>query len=152
MDLPLVATASSVIGAALSAMKYMREVSDSTDDLELKSRINDLYTALLDVRAKVLDLDEENRRLKNELARKDDIVGPDAKFGYFHFMNKPNEPLCPKCYQSIPSKIVNMGPMDQRAGGMMRLCPVCNFFVTEERRQEDQHQSTIYEGSNRWMR
>ena len=150
MEMSAVATASSVLSSALSAMKYVREVSDVSDDLELKSRINDLYTALLDVRSKVLDLDEENRHLKAELSRKADIVGPDAKFGYFFFKDKPTEPLCPKCYQSVPSKVVNMGPRDQRTGGMMRFCPVCNYRVIEEVRQQEQHQQSSH-GPDGWM-
>jgi hypothetical protein len=64
--------------------------------------------------------------------QKEEIEGPDAQFGYFHFKSKPNKPLCPKCYQSTPSKAVYMGPRDQRAGGIMRFCPVCNFSATEE--------------------
>jgi len=64
-------------------------------------------------------------------AQKDEIEGPDTRFGYFHFKNKPENPLCPRCYQSIPQKVVYMGPRDQRAGGIMRFCPVCNFTVTE---------------------
>jgi hypothetical protein len=85
------------------------------------------------VKARVLDLDEENRSLKAQLVQREEIEGPDAKFGYFYFDNKQNEPLCPKCYQSVPSKVVYMGPRNQCAGGIMRFCPVCNFTVTEER-------------------
>jgi hypothetical protein len=132
MDLPLVATASGVLSTALSAMKYVREVSDSTDDLELKSRINDLYTALLDVRAKVLELDEENCRLKTELARKDDIEGPVEPFGYFFTKQKPKNPLCPKCLQSEPSKVVFLGSLRKHKGGQLRKCPVCTYGNYEE--------------------
>jgi hypothetical protein len=69
---------------------------------------------------------------ETQLAQREEIEGPDAKFGYFYYKSKPDKPLCPKCYQSIPSKAVYMGPRDQRAGGIMRFCPVCNFTVTEE--------------------
>jgi len=68
-------------------------------------------------------------------AKSEEIEGPDAKFGYFQYKSKPDKPLCPKCYQSTPSKAVYMGPRDQRAGGIMRFCPVCNFTVTEEAAQ-----------------
>lgn len=70
---------------------------------------------------------------ETQVAPREEIEGPDAQFGYFHFKGKADKPLCPKCYQSIPSKVVYMGPRDQRAGGIMRFCPVCNFTVTEER-------------------
>jgi len=69
-------------------------------------------------------------------AQREEIEGPDAKSGYFYYKSKPDKPLCPKCYQSTPSKAVYMGPRDQRAGGIMRFCPVCDFTVTEEARQQ----------------
>jgi hypothetical protein len=72
---------------------------------------------------------------ETQLAPREEIEGPDAQFGYFHYKSKPDKPLCPKCYQSIPSKVVYMGPRDERAGGIMRFCPVCNFAVTEQETQ-----------------
>jgi regulator of replication initiation timing len=128
MDLPLVATASSVLGTALTAMKYVREVSDSTDDLELKSRINDLYTAMVDVKDRVMDLSEENRRLKEELARKDEIVGPEGPKGYFFLKSKPDNPLCPKCLQSKDRNRVFLEPQEFY-GGPGYHCIICNLFI-----------------------
>jgi hypothetical protein len=120
-----------VSGLAASA-KNAVDLAKSTSNNELKGAVSELYDSVLDVKARVLELDEEVRSLKAQLVLREEIEGPDAKFGYFHFKSKPNEPLCPKCYQSAPSNVVNMGPRDQRAGGMMRFCPVCNFTVTEE--------------------
>jgi hypothetical protein len=109
-------------------MKYVREASDSTDDLELKSRINDLYTALLDVRAKVLDLDEENRQLRTDAAKKGEIVGPEEPHGYFFFKDKPENPLCPKCFQSQPSNSVYLsGVKTLNSGAQFRRCVVCRW-------------------------
>lgn len=124
-----------VSGLAASA-KNAVDLAKSTSNNELKGAVSELYDSVLDVKARVLDLDEEVRGLKTQLALREEISGPDARFGCFHFKSKPNEPLCPKCYQSIPSKVVYMGPRDQRAGGIMRFCPVCNFTVTEERAQD----------------
>ncbi|MDE3188070.1 MAG: hypothetical protein KGM96_11190 [Acidobacteriota bacterium] len=121
-----------VSGLAASA-KNAVDLAKSTSNTELKGAVSELYDSVLDVKARVLELDEEVRILKAQLVQRDEIEGPDAKFGYFCFKGKPDAPLCPKCYQSIPSKVVNMGPRDQRAGGVMRFCPVCNFRVTEER-------------------
>jgi hypothetical protein len=121
-----------VSGLAASA-KNAVDLAKSTSNNELKGAVSELYDSVLDVKARVLELDEEVRVLKAQLARKEEIVGPDGKFGYFYFKSKMDEPLCPKCYQSVPSKVVNMGPRDQRAGGIMRFCPACNFNVTEER-------------------
>lgn len=121
-------------GLAASA-KNAVDLAKSTSNNELKGAVSELYDSVLDVKARVLELDEEVRSLKAQLAQREEIEGPDGRFGYFHFKSKPNEPLCPRCYQSIPSNPVNMGPRDQRASGIMRFCPVCNFSVTEERAQ-----------------
>ena len=120
-----------VSGLAASA-KNAVDLAKSTSNNELKGAVSELYDSVLDVKARVLDLDEEVRSLKAQVAQREEIIGPDAAFGYFYFKGKPNEPLCPKCYQSLPSKVVNMGPRDQRVGGIMRFCPVCNFSVTEQ--------------------
>ena len=125
MDLPLVATASSVLSSALSAMKYVREVSDSSNDLELKSRINDLYTALLDVRATVLSLDEENRALRAEVARKDEIIGPQGRNGFFYYKGKSENPLCPMCWQS-PTKKNAVFLTETDAFGPGYSCIICH--------------------------
>ncbi|MGA9673068.1 MAG: hypothetical protein WBQ94_27970 [Terracidiphilus sp.] len=120
-----------VSGLAASA-KNAVDLARGTSNNELKGALSELYDSVLDVKARVLELDEAVRSLKAQLAQREQVEGPDARFGYFCFKSRPNEPLCPKCYQSIPSRVVNMGPRDQRAGGIMRFCPVCNFTVTEE--------------------
>lgn len=140
-----------VSGLAASA-KNAVELAKSTSNNELKGAVSELYDSVLNVKARVLDLDEEVRTLKTQLAQREEIIGPDAQFGYFHFKSKPNEPLCPKCYQSVPSKVVNMGPRNERSGGIMRFCPVCNFFVTEQPRQQEQYHQPIYDGQDGWMK
>ena len=122
-----------IISGLAASAKNAVDLAKSTTNNELKFAVSELYDSVLDVKARVFDLDEEVRKLQTRLAQREEIVGPDAQFGYFYFKSKPDEPLCPKCYQSVPPNPVNMGPRDQRAGGMMRFCPVCNFTVTEER-------------------
>jgi hypothetical protein len=141
-----------IVSSLAASAKNAVDLAKSTSNNELKGAVSELYNSVLDVKARVLYLDEEVRTLKAQLVTREEIEGPDARFGYFRFKSKPNEPLCPKCYQSVPSKIVNMGPRDQRAGGIMRFCPVCNFTVTEEVRQQEQRQLPIYQGPDGWMR
>jgi hypothetical protein len=128
-----------VSGLAASA-KNAVDLAKASSNNELKGAVSELYDSVLDVKARVLELDEEARGLKAQLALREEIEGPDAKFGYFHFKSRSQDPLCPKCYQSIPSQIVHMGPRDQRVGGIMRFCPVCNFTVTEEKAQHAKRQ------------
>ncbi|HEV2134335.1 MAG TPA: hypothetical protein VGR47_08725 [Terracidiphilus sp.] len=119
-----------VSGLAASA-KNAVDLAKASSNSDLKGAVSELYNSILDVKARVLEPDEEVRSLKVQLTQREEIFGPDARFGYFYFKSKPQEPLCPRCYQSVPSKVVNMGPSDRRAGGIMRFCPVCNFSVTE---------------------
>lgn len=120
-----------VSGLAASA-KNAVDLAKATSNNELKASISELYDGLLDVKARVLDLDEENRRLKTELARKDDIEGPVGPFGYFFTKQKPENPLCPKCLQSQPSNIVFLGELRKHQGGRLRKCPVCKYGNYEE--------------------
>ena len=132
---PAALTTVQIVSGLAASARNAYELAKGTSNSELKGAVSELYDAVIETKARVLDLDEENRSLKAQLAQREAIEGPDSKFGYFYFESKPNEPLCPKCYQSVPSKIVNMGPRDRRAGGIMRFCPVCNFSVTEEKAQ-----------------
>jgi hypothetical protein len=144
-----------IISGLAASAKNAVDLAKSTSNNELKGAVSELYDSVLDVKARVLELDEEVRSLKVRLAQREEIVGPDVRFGYFCFKNKPNEPLCPRCYQSVPANVVNMGPRDQRAGGIMRFCPVCNFYVTEQQAHHV-NRTTDYDpygnGPDGWMR
>jgi|ERR1700677_258170 hypothetical protein len=130
---PVALTTMQIVSGHAASAKNAYELTKATSNSELKGAVSELYDSVLDVKARVIELDEEVRNLKAQLVQRGEIEGPDANFGYFFFKSKPDQPLCPKCYQSAPSRVVNMGPRDQRAGGAMRFCPVCNFNVTEER-------------------
>ena len=76
---------------------------------------------------RALELDEENRRLKQEAAQKEEIEGPSGSFGYFFTKSKPEHPLCPKCIQSQTRNVVFLGPLYKHQGGKLRKCPVCDY-------------------------
>jgi hypothetical protein len=131
MDLNITAV-SQLLNSAVSTAKTIREFAKDSSDTTLKSEIHSLYDMLLDIKAKVLDLDEENRTLKAQLALKDDIEGPTSPHGYFHRKSKPNNPLCPKCLQSKDKQDVFLSEVTQFAGGRGRKCVVCNFLYIED--------------------
>jgi hypothetical protein len=120
-----------VSGLAASA-KNAVDLAKASSNNELKAALGELRNSVLDVKARVLDLDEENRNLKAQLARREEIEGPDAKFGYFYFKSRPDKPLCPKCYQSAQSSTTFMGPRYKQGSYTRRTCPVCNFFHNED--------------------
>ncbi|MFY9936065.1 MAG: hypothetical protein WAK33_04305, partial [Silvibacterium sp.] len=49
---------------------------------KLKAEISSLYDTLIEIKDKVLDLTEENRSLKAQLAAKGEIEGPVSPHGY----------------------------------------------------------------------
>jgi hypothetical protein len=70
----------------------------------------------------MLALDEENRELKTQLAKKALITGPVPPFGYLY--EKTDEaqqhPLCPRCYQK-DQHLYTLVPSDW-GGATMRTC------------------------------
>jgi hypothetical protein len=116
---PVVLTATQLVGGLVASAKNARDLAKDTSNHELKAAISDLY-------------DEENRHLKEQLARRDDIEGPFEPFGYFFTKQKPDNPLCPACLQSQPSNAVFLGSLRKYKGGQLRKCPVCGYGNYEE--------------------
>jgi hypothetical protein len=129
---PVVLTATQLVGGLVASAKTARDLAKDSSNHDLKAAVSDLYDEVLNVKERVLDLDEENRRLKVELARTDEIIGPDEALGYFYFKDRMELPLCPKCYQSQPCNIVFLGPLHKHNGGKLRKCSVCIFGKYEE--------------------
>src|ERR1039457_6879485 len=96
---PAALTTVQIVSGLAASAKNAYELAKGTSNNELKGAVSELYDSVLDVKSRVLDLDEEVRDLKAQLTRREEIEGPDAEFGYFHFKSKPDKPLCPKCYQ-----------------------------------------------------
>src|SRR5579885_2250226 len=131
MDLPTIATVGQLLNAAVSTAKNVRDIAKDSSDSTLKNEISSLYDALLDIKARVLDLDEENRSLKAQLVAKNDIEGPIKPHGYFRYKSRPNNPLCPKCLQSKDQRPVFLSEPEDWNGGKRRDCVVCGFFHME---------------------
>jgi hypothetical protein len=131
---PAVLTTTQIIGGLVASAKNAFDIAKASSDLALKGAVSELYDSLLDVKGRVLDLDEENRHLKEELVRKNEIIGPLDPHGYFFYKNKPDSPLCPKCLQSNPRNEVFLPPLKTWDGGTYRYCIVCSTDFTETKR------------------
>ncbi len=135
MDLHSVATTGSgvlsAIGTALSTLKNARDLAKESKDHELKDVISDAYDQLIDLKERMLALDEENRNLKTKLAERDSIVGPILPFGYFYLATDTSKasPLCPHCWQDKDQKY----PLQAESwnGGQRRRCCRCGFIKQE---------------------
>jgi hypothetical protein len=124
---PVVLTTAQLVGTLVASAKNARDLAKGSSDNELKASISELYDSLIDVKARVFDLDEENRRLTADLARKAQVVGPTGQFGYFFHIDNPEQPLCPKCFQNQSSNTVFLGPLHKHSNGLLRKCPVCDY-------------------------
>jgi hypothetical protein len=57
----------------------------------------------------------------------DEIIGPEGINGFFFYKSKPENPLCPKCWQS-PTKKNAVFLTDTDAYGPGYKCIICNFM------------------------
>lgn len=129
-----VLTTTQLVGGLVASAKNALDLAKASSDHTLKASISELYDGLLDVKARVLDLDEEVRRLKAELARKDEFIGPIEPHGYFFYKPRPDEPLCPKCFQASPQRPVFLSLLTKLDGGEYRHCLQCGFDNWEKPR------------------
>ncbi len=125
---PAVLTTTQLVGGLVASAKNALDLAKASSDHALKGAVSELYDSLLDVKGRVLDLDEENRKLRAQLEQKDDVVGPFDPFGYFYKKtdDAKAKPLCPKCLQSQPSKVVFLSPPTDGTAGW-RACVVCSY-------------------------
>jgi hypothetical protein len=101
----------------------------------LKGLIYKRKRVIMALEERTTELEFENRSLKDEIARKNEIIGPLEPYGYFFYKDRPNEPLCPKCTQSLPSHPVNLSPIVIGNGGSYRECIHCHWQKYESSEQ-----------------
>ena len=118
INLPVIASVGQLVTNASTALKLV-------------------WKALKGFISKRKRLEIENRSLKDQLARNDEIVGPIGKHGYFFYNDKPDQPLCPKCFQSQPPIRVYLRPIEIGNGGNYRDCLncYCRYYETPEQQQ-----------------
>lgn len=140
--LPRVAlTTTQLLGSLLASAKNVLDVAKASSDRALKAAVSELHDSVLDVKGRVLELDEENRSLKAELARQGEIVGPVQPHGYFFFEEKPEGPLCPNCWQSRPRSARFLSPLQRNSSASWRNCTGCGHMYWESKSNPHQGQN-----------
>jgi hypothetical protein len=126
------ATVVQTLSSVIAALRNARDLAKDSKDRELKEVIGDAFDSLLDLKERMLALDEENRDLKAKLAKKASITGPVPPFGYLY--EKTDEaqqfPLCPRCYQEKLHVYTLVA--ENWGGATMRSCPNCHWQLVEE--------------------
>jgi hypothetical protein len=141
-----VLSVTSVLNNLLSSAKTTKEFVKQTSDLELIAQITDLYSAILDVKEKVLDLDAENRSLRAELSQKANVKRT-SEFGYFFVEGDP-DPHCPKCWEGS-GKLGHLSASKPFSNGIVRNCLLCGEKYWERKGSSSSFQVTG--GRNNWM-
>jgi hypothetical protein len=118
----------SLVSNVLSSAKAAKELAKQSGDTDLKEQIGDLIDSVLEVKQRVLELDEENRSLRQQLAQKG-AVRRDSQFGYYFGEGDP-DPLCPKCYESA-AKLIHLTQAKTWSGGVRRDCRECRQVFWE---------------------
>jgi hypothetical protein len=145
MDTGAAVTAAQMVASVVSTVKAARDLAKDISNHELKEKIGDIYKGLNDLRQRILDLDEENRNLKAELAKRAETDGPVPPFGYYFDKRHPDSPLCPKCYQSSDSRLAFMGPQEPWGNGALRRkCQLCGHVIDEIKPKPYRNDPTPY--------
>jgi hypothetical protein len=128
MNLGEVATVGGLISSTISALRNARDLAKDSSDRELKEVIGDAYDGLLSLKEKTLDMDQEIRGLKEQLAQKAKFTEPTPPFGYVYRADDihRNYPLCPTCsLKGGYLETESYGPATRRS------CRMCPWFCDE---------------------
>ena len=131
MDIhPTLATAAlSLINSTVQTAKTAVELAKNSKDSSLKEAVGEVLDGILDLKIKILDLEEENRELKHKL-NKQEVLERKGEFGYW-FKSGEDDPLCPKCYEGN-GKLVYLPKSEPWNGGIKRECRVCGYTTLEQ--------------------
>lgn len=127
-----VLTVTSLVNSALGSVRAAKELAKDSSDTELKERIAEVYDSFLDIKDRVLDLDLENRTLREQLAKRATFKRT-SEFGYY-FADGDPDPYCPKCYEGA-GKEIHLPKASDRVGGFMRVCRECKHQYVEGKRK-----------------
>lgn len=135
------AKAVSSLSSALSAFKTARELAKDSKDSALKNALSDIYDKLVDLKADLQDLRDENEELTRQLANRAN-VRRDETSGYF-YKESDTEPLCPRCYQGDTPRLRYLSPLKNG----VRMCSVCSWV----NREKSFRRPRVSQGPNSWM-
>jgi hypothetical protein len=93
----------SLVSNVLSSAKAAKEPAKQSGDAALKEQIGDLIDSIIDVKQRVIELDEENRELRKKLEAKAELKW-DTKLKLYLAEGDP-DPFCTPCWDSKRNQI-----------------------------------------------
>lgn len=115
---------------AISVFKDAYTVSEKFRDLELKKAMQALEVKILDVQQENTKLREENTRLNKLLNARDDLK-PFGPHNYFYKNGQTDGPYCPKCWQKDQRQVL-LPASENFAAGLGKQCTVCDKLYIEQ--------------------
>ena len=94
-------SATTLVNNLLNSARTAKDLVKQSTDSELKERIAEVFNDILDLKAKILDLDSENRDLREQLRQKALVERDSATEGFYK--QGEVDPLCPRCFQTTGS-------------------------------------------------
>jgi len=134
MALTTVAAATAILANAMKALDSLREQAKGSKDVALKENISNLYDSLLDLKAAVIRVEEENSELRRTIAeRAEKPPEPEPRqvgSAIYYFVGEKG-PYCQPCYD-VNHRLALLAPQVEYAGGRGRKCEACKavFFET----------------------
>jgi len=122
-------TALSLLNSTVQSVKTAVELAKSSKDSDLKQTISEIFDGILDLKSKVMNLEEDNLQLRAALAEKKSVNRSD-EFGYY-FKENETSPLCPKCYEG-DGKFIYLPNSESWNGGIRRDCRICRQIYWEK--------------------
>ncbi|MCM1265979.1 MAG: hypothetical protein NC200_07245 [Candidatus Gastranaerophilales bacterium] len=107
------------IKTTLDNIKAIKEIADSTQNIELKSLI-------VDLKEEILELKEENQKLKNELSKKIDFDMHFENDAYWNMNSnsKKEGPFCSACWDKSQMAV------RMKSNTYTYECPVCQNKIS----------------------
>jgi hypothetical protein len=128
----LASTAVSLVNGTISLFKQVNDAAKESDNIDLKRGLSDLYSQIVEIKAQVLDLAQENTDLRRQLTLRNEMSW-DASKGVYFAENDPS-PFCPACWDGN-GKLVRLNPNYARGGSLVWKydCKVChNYFLVPD--------------------
>jgi hypothetical protein len=120
---PAVISTASLVSNAISSVKNAKDLIKDSQDGKLKSAVGEVLTDVLELKIRLLELDGENRELRQKLEERETLTRT-SEFGYYFRQSQPDAPLCPKCYEG-EGKLAHLSTPQTLGSGVRRQCHVC---------------------------
>ena len=138
MDTTTAVTTLALVNGAIDAARKAVGLAQSLNNNDLKLQVGDVLDSILDLKLRVLDLDEERRTLKADLQKENDkyerqiaelqeqlrFKGTVYRHAGHTFVEGDDEEICSRCAE-VDRRSVHLMTMNLNGKGLRPTCPEC---------------------------